>query len=206
MEMAQRAVLGRIYKREGATLIFDPCDLRTPLSDVLDNELHVTRLLGELDEETRKMIEARLDVDLEEWLYEVRQEVLTVLLDFLFGGDEGPLPKKVLKRLFSFVRVLSPNHVWNMNHEDMGQLMGETKQNSKAREKSEVEAFYRLWCLSEWIPAGGKSKSARERYKRDKRGNDSRRGGEKIRHLLEQREADEAEAIQSKNTDHEQAA
>lgn len=206
MERAQMAVLGRVYKREGDTLIFDPCDLRTPLSDVLDNELHVTRLLGELDDETRKMIEARLDVDLEEWLYEVRQEVLTVLLDFLFGGAEGPLPRKVLKRLFAFVRVLSPNHVWNMQQVDVAILMGESKQNFQQLEKREVEAFYRLWCTSKWVAGGGKSESARQRYSTDKRGNDSRRGGKKFRHLLEQKEAGEEEAIQSKNEDHEQAA
>ena len=206
MEMAQRSVLAQVYKREGETLTFDPATLSTPLSDVLDNELHVTRLLGELDEETRHLIEERLDVDLEEWLYQVRSEVLQVLLDFLFGGDEGPLPRKVLKRLFAFVRVLSPNHVWCMTQTDVGRLFNETRANVQAREKAEVESFYRLWCTSKWTASGGKSASARERYARDKRGNDSRKGGKKFRHLLEQRETDEAHEIQIENENEDEQA
>lgn len=184
LEAAQRVVLRRVYKREGDNLIFDPATLDTPLGNVVDGEEAVMTMVNAIDAESRAIIEERLGQDMQDWLMGVRNQTLQVLLDWIFGARDGPLPRTVLKRLYAFARVISPDHVWRMSQTDLGHLFDETRAAVCEREKQEVEAFFRLWTLTKWTVAGGKSHGARERYAREKQGNLSRKGGKKVERLF----------------------
>lgn len=181
LEARQAHVLRQVWRANGDSVEFDPATVVTPLSKVLDAEAAVRSLEG-LDQETREMIGEQLGMEIDDLVLGVRNDAMQVLFDFIFGGSI--LPREVLKRLFGFVRVFSPTHSWNMSQTQLAALLGETKGATNAREKREVEQFYRLWTLKTWQPAGGKSATARERYSKDRKGNHCRKGGKKMQRLF----------------------
>lgn len=186
-EEAQRGVLRRVYRREGDNLVFDPAILATPLSKVLDGEEHIRHITEAMDAETREIIEERLGESMADWLMSVRNHALQVLLDWIYGDEDGPLPRKVLKRLYIFTRAMSRDHVWRMNQQDLADLFGETRAAVCEREKQEVEGFLRLWNASSFTVGGGKSTAARKRYAKERKGNHCRKGGKKVARLYEKR-------------------
>jgi hypothetical protein len=184
LDAAQHAVLRKVYKREGDSLVFDPATLDTPLSRVIDGEAGMMEGLGLLDGETKEIIEERLGMAVDDLVMGIRNAALQALLDWLFGCKTGPAPRAVLKRLFAFVRVVSPDHVWRMSQTDVGAMFGETRAATCEREKREVEEFFRLWCVTKWTAnRGGKSAEAREKYSKQKKGNHCRKGGKKVARL-----------------------
>lgn len=181
MEAAQHAVLRKVYKREGDNLVFDPATLDTPLSRVINGEAATAHSLAMVDTRSRELIEEAMGMALDDLILGLRNDALQALLDWLFGSKVGPSPRQVLKRLYAFVRVISPDHVWRMSQSDVGALFGETRAATCEREKRELEEFFRLWSQTKWTAnRGGKTAAAREKYSQQKKGNHCRKGGKKV--------------------------
>lgn len=179
-EVDQVEVLERMAAKHRGFLTVDSSAVSVSLEDMTGPDLALLEQLDTLPEELRLTLEKRIDDTLEEWLMTARKRTLLFFLDFVFGSKRGPLPRKVLRRLFLVTRAVSPDHVWRMNKQDLADLFGETRANIDAQEKAEVEAFVRLWGLKTWQVSGGKSATAREKFARQKKGNRCRSGGKKL--------------------------
>lgn len=179
------ALLTKVWDREGETLVFNPVDLNTPLSAVLEGEktcarVHVEDLpmdqahLAEMDREELMAVVLQLIDERDE----VRSLTLNALLNFLFG--DGPDPIKVSERGFILARAVAPENVWKMKQWEAGAIHGLMKQTWREMEKRLIEELLsRLATTGVFTMSGGKSQSARQRYAEDKKGNTSRKQGRK---------------------------
>lgn len=189
------AVLGGVWQREGATLVFNPADQRVPLREVLDGP--------DLDELTPEQRETRwprghlehLPSDLTELRFKTRMQLVEIIaelmaerdqhrhltlqsiLDYCYG--DGPDILKVAERLFILARTASSEHVWNMRQADMARLFGQLRQNWQTIEEKLIEDLITRYSRTEFINSGGKSAGARANYKAGKKGNTSRKRGKR---------------------------
>lgn len=110
-------------------------------------------------------------------LDELRVRVAQDLLDFFWAC--GPDPIQVLKRIFAITRRMSPTHVAFMTMEQVATLLNETKQATQTREEKVWEKWLESMGFLGTRAYRGKSNRARQRYSAERKGSQSRVGGQR---------------------------
>lgn len=122
------------------------------------------------------VLEAHEDDDFDfaqcrEWRFRMTKR----LLEFL--AADGVQPGKILKRLLVVMRCAAPHLVLHMNQDHVGIILNESKQAVQTREEKVWEAFLKAAGAQVVARPNGKSKEARERYSEERKGMQSRKGG-----------------------------
>lgn len=177
-------LLSEVWERNGDFLTYDPTDLDTPLTAVLDAEAGSTRVdpdwtPPELDDVKQMKREEMLELIMElmERRHREREDMLRVFFDYLFA--RGPDPLAVLQRLFIYARACHSGHAWGMQQNEVAALLGQTKQNWQHLEEKVIEDLVSRWSRTEFVNSGGKSVAARLAYAKLRMGNTIRKKGRK---------------------------
>ncbi len=177
-------LLSEVWRREGEFLTFDPTDLDTPLTAVLEAEAGSTRVdpdwtPPELDDLKRMSRVELLEqiMELMERRQREREDMLQVFFNYLFA--RGPDPLEVLQRLFIYARACHSGHAWGMQQNEVAALLGHTKQNWQHLEEKVIEDLVTRWSRTEFVNSGGKSVAARLSYAKLRMGNTIRKNGKR---------------------------
>ena len=150
------AVLARVYRKNGHTAV--------PSSAPLPFEALLAAESGE--DERAEIIAAK---------EEAVMQFLTVMMSV------GPHPRAVMKRFFSFVRLMRPDLVLAMNRTELAALLGDggratqTAREHKIQEEMRRRGGYRTLTMPDQKSASARLKSAKQA-----RGNRNRCGGMKL--------------------------
>jgi hypothetical protein len=175
-------ILSHVWRKNGDFLEVEPADMETPLTALLDAEAGSTRVDPEWLPSDLQEIK---DMDREELMAMVlelvterdgfRLAALKTLMSFFFS--RGPEPLLVAELVFMVAEVMHEEHAWRMNGTQMAALFGRSKQDWQSLREKLIEDLVRRWTRDDAVMGGGKSYSARQRYKVDKKGNTSRKLG-----------------------------
>jgi hypothetical protein len=145
------AVLAKVHRRTGHTCVPSPAAL--PFDELLQRE----------EGENLQIVEAKI---------EAVDRFLTVLFSV------GPDPQKVMKRLFTLVRLAYPHLVLNMNQTELADLLGDKgRATQQARDDKLIEEMRQRGGYKSLVLPDQKSPSAREKFAGAQRGNRNRTRG-----------------------------
>jgi hypothetical protein len=127
-----------------------------------------------IDVSASDVIDAPID---EEDATVVRSRTLRLMMDFIWA--EGPLPLKAFKRLIHITYNIAPARLYHMNQTQLARILNETRAAFSARDMRVWEEFLEDQGFFGTRHHGKKGNEARKRYAKDKKGNNSRKGGKR---------------------------
>lgn len=132
----------------------------------------------EMDDGLREEFERVVCEAIAAEISEVRLLTLRAFLRFLWQGSRNPWD--AFKNLLAATRLCSSELLCGVSQTEVGELLGETRAATSAREGRTVIELMRKWGVKGFLVEGAlKPESAREKYREAQRGNRNRAGGKR---------------------------